>query len=72
MSKELDARFEKPLLIESPLLILSAQVLFGFAFRAAFQNLFQIRPVGRVLHIFPPWPEALFEENGVGIGRRMG
>jgi len=39
MSKELDAKL-KTALDESRLLILGAQVLFGFAFQAAFQELF--------------------------------
>ena len=39
MSKELDAKL-KTALDEFRLLILGAQVLFGFAFQAAFQELF--------------------------------
>jgi hypothetical protein len=39
MTKELDAKL-KTALNESRLLILGAQVLFGFAFQAAFQELF--------------------------------
>ena len=51
MSKELDAKL-KTALDESRLLILGAQVLLGFAFQAAFQDLFsEIGPLGRFFHI---------------------
>jgi hypothetical protein len=51
MSKELDAKL-KTALDESRLLILGAQVLFGFAFQAAFQELFgEIDTVGRTVQI---------------------
>ena len=51
MSKELDAKL-KTALDESRLLILGAQVLFGFAFQAAFQELFgEIDTVGRSVQI---------------------
>jgi hypothetical protein len=50
-SKELDAKL-KTALDESRLLILGAQVLLGFAFQAAFQDLFsEIEPLGRFFHI---------------------
>ena len=49
MSKELDAKL-KTALDESRLLILGAQVLFGFAFQAAFQELFaEIDTAGRTV-----------------------
>ena len=52
MSKELDAKL-KTALDESRLLILGAQVLFGFAFQAAFQDLFsEIGSLGRLFQIF--------------------
>ena len=51
MSKELDAKL-KTALDESRLLILGAQVLFGFAFQAAFQELFsQIGTASRTVQI---------------------
>ena len=51
MSKELDAKL-KTALDESRLLILGAQVLLGFAFQAALQDLFsEIGPLGRFFHI---------------------
>jgi hypothetical protein len=51
MSKELDAKL-KTALDESRLLILGAQFLLGFAFQAAFQDLFsEIGPLGRFFHI---------------------
>ena len=51
MSKELDAKL-KTALDESRLLILGAQGLLGFAFQAAFQDLFsEIGPLGRLFHI---------------------
>lgn len=51
MSKELDAKL-KTALDESRLLILGAQVLLGFAFQAAFQDLFSgVGPVGRVFQL---------------------
>ncbi|MHC2433299.1 DUF6328 family protein [Bradyrhizobium sp. USDA 4451] len=49
MTKELDAKL-KTALDESRLLILGAQVLFGFAFQGAFQELFQdASPAGHTL-----------------------
>jgi hypothetical protein len=52
MSKELDAKL-KTALDESRLLILEAQVLFGFAFQAAFQELFaEVDAAGRTMQIF--------------------
>ena len=52
MSRELDAKL-KTALDESRLLILGAQVLFGFAFQAAFQDLFsEIGSLGRLFQIF--------------------
>ena len=52
MSKELDAKL-KTALDESRLLILGAQVLFGFAFQAAFQELFaEVDAAGRTMQIF--------------------
>jgi len=51
MSKELDAKL-KTALDESRLLILGAQVLFGFAFQAAFQELFaEVNAAGRTMQI---------------------
>jgi hypothetical protein len=51
MSKELDAKL-KTALDESRLLILGAQVLFGFAFQAAFQELFaEIDTAGRTVQL---------------------
>jgi len=51
MSKELDAKL-KTALDESRLLILGAQVLFGFAFQAAFQELFgEVGTAGRTAQI---------------------
>jgi hypothetical protein len=51
MSKELDAKL-KTALDESRLLILGAQVLFGFAFQAVFQELFaEIDAAGRAFQI---------------------
>ena len=51
MSKELDAKL-KTALDESRLLILGAQVLFGFAFQAAFQELFaEVDVAGRTMQI---------------------
>ena len=51
MSEQLDAKL-KTALDESRLLILGAQVLFGFTFQAAFQELFsQIDTAGRTLHV---------------------
>jgi uncharacterized protein DUF6328 len=51
MTKELDAKL-KAALDESRLLILGAQVLFGFAFQAAFQELFaEIDTEGRATHL---------------------
>src|SRR6187200_2255873 len=51
MSKELDAKL-KTALDESRLLILGAQVLFGFAFQAVFQELFaEIDTAGRIMQI---------------------
>jgi hypothetical protein len=52
MSNELDARL-KTALDESRLLILGAQVLFGFAFQAVFQELFgEVDVAGRTMQIF--------------------
>jgi Family of unknown function (DUF6328) len=54
MSKELDAKL-KTALDESRLLILGAQVLFGFAFQAAFQELFaEVDAAGRTMQILAP------------------
>jgi hypothetical protein len=51
MSTELDARL-KTALDESRLLILGAQVLFGFAFQAVFQELFaEVGTTGRAVHL---------------------
>jgi hypothetical protein len=51
MSKELDAKL-KTALDESRLLILGAQVLFGFAFQAVFQELFtEVDAAGRAMQI---------------------
>ena len=51
MSKELDAKL-KTALDKSRLLILGAQVLFGFAFQAAFQELFaEVNSAGRTMQI---------------------
>jgi hypothetical protein len=51
MSKELDAKL-KTALDESRLLILGAQVLFGFAFQAVFQELFvEVDVAGRTMQI---------------------
>ena len=51
MSKELDAKL-KTALDKSRLLILGAQVLFGFAFQAAFQELFaEIDTAGRTVQL---------------------
>jgi hypothetical protein len=51
MSKELDAKL-KTALDESRLLILGAQVLFGFAFQAVFQELFaEVDAAGRTVQI---------------------
>ena len=51
MRKELDAKL-KTALDESRLLILGAQVLFGFAFQAAFQELFaEINTAGRTVQL---------------------
>jgi Family of unknown function (DUF6328) len=51
MSKELEGK-RKTALDESRLLILGAQVLFGFAFQAAFQELFaEVDSAGRTMQI---------------------
>ncbi|MET3840567.1 hypothetical protein ABIE49_002645 [Bradyrhizobium sp. OAE829] len=51
MSEELDSKL-KTALDESRLLILGAQVLFGFAFQAAFQELFvEVDTAGRIAQI---------------------
>jgi hypothetical protein len=51
MSKELDAKL-KTALDESRLLILGAQVLFGFAFQAVFQELFaEVDAAGRTMQM---------------------